>query len=67
MSAISRKIKQNMMKYYGHMSDPTKTRNHNAYNYLEQMPAWHYFTRPTNIAFHDLTKEKNSKHYIKSC
>ena len=41
------------------IADPTKTAKHNASDMLSQMPAWYYFTRPTNTACHNLcTKQQ---------
>ena len=40
---------------YGFVADPNLTNKHNAYLYLSHMPAWFYFSRLTNTAFHDLT------------
>lgn len=48
------------------IADQKKTVNHNAYNYLKQLPAWYYFTKQSNIRFHDLTTDKKPKHYIRS-
>lgn len=40
---------------YGCLSDPSLSANHNASNQLSMMPTWHYFSRGTNMAMHDLT------------
>ena len=43
---------------YGFIADPSLTCQHNASLLLAQMPAWYYFDRPHNIAFHNLTDER---------
>ena len=40
---------------YGFIAEPHKSGQHNAFLRLSLMPAWYYFDRPTNLAFHDLT------------
>ena len=40
------------------MADPTKCRSENRTIYLGQLPAWYYFMRPSNSAFHDLRSDK---------
>ena len=39
---------------YGFIADYKKTATHNAAIRLATMPAWLYFCRPTNLAFHNL-------------
>ena len=36
------------------IADPSKTAKHNASDMLSQMPAWYYYTRPTNTSCHNL-------------
>ena len=40
---------------YGYLSNPSLTANHNASEQIRLMPSWHYFSRSTNMAMHDLT------------
>ena len=40
---------------YGFVADPTLSTHHNASIQIAKMFCWFFFTRPQNIAFHDLT------------
>lgn len=42
---------------FGFVADITKSTGANALTYLKNMDDWYYFDRPSNLAFHDLTKE----------
>ena len=46
---------------YGFIANPKLTARHNAYNQIGLMPRWFYFSRPTNLAFHDLTRQSTVK------
>ena len=52
---ILNKIKKTILTSYGFIADPMLTPAHNASIQLKKMPAWHYFSRPSNLALHDLT------------
>ena len=41
---------------FGFVGDPTLSKRHNASITLAKMPTWYYFSRPSNMAFHDFTK-----------
>ena len=41
---------------FGFVGDPTLSKRHNASITLANMPTWYYFSRPSNMAFHDFTK-----------
>jgi hypothetical protein len=43
------------MDTFGFVADITKSRQHNAATYLATMHPWAYFSRPSNMAFHDLS------------
>jgi hypothetical protein len=43
------------MDTFGFVADITKSRRHNAATYLATMHPWAYFSRPSNMAFHDLS------------
>jgi hypothetical protein len=43
------------MDTFGFVADITKSRRHNAATYLSTMHPWDYFSRPSNMAFHDLS------------
>ena len=42
---------------YGFIPDPALSIRQNARQVLGETPAWHYFSSPNNLAFHDLTPE----------
>ena len=42
---------------YGFTPDPALSIRQNARQVLGETPAWHYFSSPNNLAFHDLTPE----------
>ena len=46
---------------FGFASDPTLSTRHNASTTLATMPTWYYFSRPSNLAFHDLKKTQTRK------
>ena len=41
---------------FGFVGDPTISKRHNASITLATMPTWYYFSRPSNMAFHNFTK-----------
>ena len=41
----------------GFIADTTLSIQHNASTTLATMPTWYYFSRPSNLAFHDFTKQ----------
>ena len=41
---------------FGFVGDPTLSKPHNASITLAKMPTWYYFSRPSNMPFHDFTK-----------
>jgi hypothetical protein len=43
------------MDTFGFVADVTKSRRHNAATYLATIHPWAYFSRPSNMAFHDLS------------
>ena len=53
-------IKYVLRTAYGFVADPFKTKRHNAYDILCNMPCWYYFGRPSNTAFHNFC-EKDTK------
>ena len=56
-----------LLLQFGFAADPTLSTRHNASITLAITPTWYYFSRPSNLAFHDFTKrhkpEKNYDHY----
>ena len=45
-----------LIAQFGFVGDPTISKRHNASITLAKMPTWYYFSRPSNMAFHDFTK-----------
>ena len=52
------KIKSAIHKSYGFIANPHLTPLHNASIILQNMPTWHYFSRPSNLEIHDMTLPK---------
>jgi hypothetical protein len=52
---LIRSIRHKIMVTYGFVANPNFTSQHNACLQLARMPCWYYFSRPSNLAFHDLT------------
>ena len=46
---------KNLNAQFGFASDPTLSTRHNASITLAKLPTWYYFSRPSNLAFHDFT------------
>ena len=55
-----------LIAQFGFVSDPTLSRGHNASIALAKMPAWYYFSRPSNMAFHDFTKRHKPQKNLRS-
>ena len=45
-----------LIAQFGFAGDPTLPTRHNASITLAKMPTWYYFSRTSNMAFHDFTK-----------
>ena len=56
MRNITRDIKKLITTSYGYVANSTLSPAANAATLLKHMPTWHYFSRPANLAMHDLTK-----------
>ena len=52
---ILNKIKKTILTSYGFIANPKLTPAHNASIQLKTMPSWYYFSRPSNLALHDMT------------
>ena len=46
-----------LIAQFGFAADPTLSIRHNASTTLATVPTWYYFSRPSNLAFHDFTKQ----------
>ena len=57
MEATTKKL----ISQFGFTADPTLSTRHNASITLATTPTWYYFSRPTNLAFHNFTKRHKPK------
>ena len=48
--------RKKLIAQFGFVGDPTISKRHNASITVAKMPTWYYFSRPSNMAFHDFTK-----------
>ena len=56
---ITREIEREIHVKYGFIPDMEASIFTNVYTIISSMQCTHYFSRPTNLAFHDLTKNKS--------
>ena len=59
---ITNKIKQQ----FGFVADPKKSLLHNASSTLATTPTWYYFSRPSHLAFHNFTQQKQPAKNLRS-
>ena len=52
---ITISIRNKIKESYGFVANPRHSPSQNASMLIKHMPTWHYFTRPSNMAMHDLT------------
>ena len=62
MTTIENKIEQQ----FGFIADPKKTLLHNASSPLANTPTLYYFSRPSHLAFHNLTQQKQPAKNLRS-
>ena len=55
-----------LIAQFGFVGDPTISKRHNASITLATMPTWYYFSRPSNMAFHDFTKRHKPQKNLRS-
>ena len=55
-----------LIAQFGFVVDPTLSKRHNASITLAKMPTWYYFSRPSNMAFHDFTKRHKPQKNLRS-
>ena len=55
-----------LIAQFGVIGDPTISKRHNASTTLAKMPTWYYFSRPSNMAFHDFTKRHKPQKNLRS-
>ena len=53
-----REIERDTLSIYGFIPNLGLSTFKNVYNIIGNMPCSYYFSRPNNLAFHDLTKNK---------
>ena len=51
---------------FGFVTEPTLSNRHNASITFVTTPTWYYFSRPSNLAFHDFTKRHKSEKTLRS-
>ena len=59
-------IRNKITQQFGFVADPTKALLHNASSTLAHTPTWYYFSRPSHLAFHDLTRRKQPAKNLRS-
>ena len=55
-----------LIAQFGFASNPTLSTRHNASITLATMPTWYYISRPSNLAFHDFTKQHKPEKNLRS-
>ena len=55
-----------LIAQFGFVGDPTISKRHNTSITLATMPTWYYFSRPSNMAFHDFTKQHKPQKNLRS-
>ena len=55
-----------LIAQFGFVGDPTISKRHNASITLAKIPTWYYFSRPSNMAFHDFTKRHKPQKNLRS-
>ena len=55
-----------LMAQFSFAADPTLSIQHNASITLATTPTWNYFSRPSNLAFHDFTKKHKPAKNVRS-
>ena len=55
-----------LIAQFGLAADPTLSIRHNASTTLATMPTWYYFSRPSNLAFRDFTKQHKPAKNLRS-
>ena len=58
---IRQTVSRTYANAYGFIANPKLNARHNAFIQLGNMPCWFYHSRPTNMAFHDLTRPSTVK------
>ena len=58
LEQITTTIEIKLKQQFGFVADPKKTLLHNASSALANTPTWYYFSRPSHLAFHDFTQQK---------
>ena len=55
-----------LIAQFGFIGNPTLSIRHNASITLAKMPSWYYFSRPSNMAFHDFAKRHKPQKNLRS-
>ena len=60
---VTTTIENKLIQVFGFVADPKKTLLHNASSALVNTPTWYYFSRPSHLAFHDFTQQKQAQKF----
>ena len=63
---LSTAITKQNKKQFGFIADPNITLLHNCSSTLANTPTWYYFSRPSHLAFHDFTQQKQPAKKLRS-
>ena len=58
--------KKKLIAQFGFAGDPTLSIRHNASITLAKLQTWYYFSRPSNMAFHDFAKQHKPQKNLRS-
>ena len=63
---ITTTLETKLKQQFGFVADPKKTLLHNESSALANTPNWYYFSRPSHLAFHDFTQQKQPPKNLRS-
>ena len=63
---VTTTIENKSKQQFGFVADPKKTLLHNVSSALANTPTWYYFSRPSHLAFHDFTQQKQPPKNLRS-
>ena len=63
---VTTTIENKLKQQFGFVADPKKTLLHSASSTLANTPTWYYFSRPSHLAFHDFTQQKQPPKNLRS-
>ena len=66
MNQVSTAITDKIKQQFGFITDPNKTLLQNTSSALANTPTWYYFSRPSHLAFHNFTQQKQPQKNLHS-